>query len=588
MLLHDAIRAGNLPALRRALTSGAPVDARDALGRAAIHLAAEKGYADMLRALLAARARFDLTDKAGHTPLHAAIPHWNEAGALALIQAGADVRARDALGRTALHLAVNPVKPACIKALLHRQADPAAADLRSATPISMAAAHGQTIALRLLLNAGPCSAKAKDAALALAWAGRHQDCVILLLEAGATPAADSTGVPFPHQVARFGGTTILAALHARGFDLNAPDPQGDSPLLHASKSGNGDTVGFLLSLNAPASQKNREGASPLRLAVRGNDLRSVTTLLRAGADARELDAEGASLIHEWAATTSATVPNLALLKALLAAGAPLDAPTYRVRVPLSPELEGKGARPKLSGGVTPLRIAIDRSAFPVIAALLEAGADLPAAMPSADGAPSPLHIAVEAENEAWLQKFLETGANPRVRDAHGLTPLDHVIRKRLGRDTWDGIYSASLRDMTWHLCKHGADPLIRDAEGLPLFDIRKVIQAPYPWLEKTPFAHEFFNQPNSLRLLQALLQAGFSPKTRLYAETNAGLILSANPTKLPYEDINLEEFLEIVERDEAWWTRALALPYVAKHTELILRNPNLPENTRALLALSLA
>ncbi|EGB08269.1 hypothetical protein AURANDRAFT_64292 [Aureococcus anophagefferens] len=97
-------------ALDAALAAAGDLDARDASGATALHVASGRGVRGAVAALLDAGAAVAARDGAGRTPLHAACERWRD-GAAALLLADSAAAgladARDAAGRTPLRAAAD-------------------------------------------------------------------------------------------------------------------------------------------------------------------------------------------------------------------------------------------------------------------------------------------------------------------------------------------------------------------------------------------------------------------------------------------------------------------------------------------------
>ena len=70
--LHGAARAGDVEKLKKQISSGANVNARDEGNRTALHWAAHEGQLACLTVLLDAGADVHATNKNNNTPLHLA------------------------------------------------------------------------------------------------------------------------------------------------------------------------------------------------------------------------------------------------------------------------------------------------------------------------------------------------------------------------------------------------------------------------------------------------------------------------------------------------------------------------------------
>ena len=91
-------------------------------------------------------------------------------------------------------------------------------------------------------------------------------------------------LPFLHVAARKNETGLMVFLIAHGFDVNAADFDGDTPLHMASNYHAQDAVELLLSKGVEISPQNNCGDTPLHNAVMAHDIKIVRRLVRADAD----------------------------------------------------------------------------------------------------------------------------------------------------------------------------------------------------------------------------------------------------------------------------------------------------------------
>ncbi len=108
---EEAVRRGDVQAVREMLGAGSDVDSRDRHGQTALMLAAHHGYRELVGALVEAGADLNVTAKYNLTALMLAIVAGHAAVARVLVQAGTDpgVRGTGApgfAGKTAYDLAV--------------------------------------------------------------------------------------------------------------------------------------------------------------------------------------------------------------------------------------------------------------------------------------------------------------------------------------------------------------------------------------------------------------------------------------------------------------------------------------------------
>jgi truncated hemoglobin YjbI len=162
----------------------------------------------------------------------------------------------------------------------------------------------------------------------------------------------------------------------------------------------------------------------LRTATRN---RFLSTIERDRSSARLLGARGQTLLHEAA---MAGEPELAA--ALIRFGADPDARESEGHTPLYRSSTGAVARVLLNAGATvdvtsgptrgtPLHQAARRGYAPVVAALLDHGANIEAR--DAKGQ-TPLRRAVNCRQLPVVQLLIQRGANPRAEDNRRVTPLD--------------------------------------------------------------------------------------------------------------------------------------------------------------------
>ena len=103
----DAVRKGNIEAVKQHLAAGADVNAKGLGGLTDLHYAASGGQKEITELLFAEGADVNAKDESGKTPLHWAAWRGHKEVAELLIANDADVNARKNNGITPLDLAVD-------------------------------------------------------------------------------------------------------------------------------------------------------------------------------------------------------------------------------------------------------------------------------------------------------------------------------------------------------------------------------------------------------------------------------------------------------------------------------------------------
>jgi ankyrin repeat protein len=209
--------------------------------------------------------------------------------------------------------------------------------------------------------------------LQAAQAGKHQDAVQLLVNAGArvhplAPGYWPGGISL-YAAAEEGNLELLAALPRSKTVLNAPDPQS--------------------------------GLTPLMFAIRGNHPGAVAMLLHAGARADRMDGRG-----RLPAVEAAGRRDTALLASLLESGASAQRPDNSGNTPLMAA--------SLFGNLDSMTLVLEKGAWPD--------------QPDSAGATA-LFKAVMSGSTDKVRLLLDHGADVRHADLSGRTPL--MLAKQL-------------------------------------------------------------------------------------------------------------------------------------------------------------
>ena len=478
-LSKAVISNGQTAVVEFLLDQGAGTEGEDESGFALLHLAAFSGASDVVRLLL--ERGFD--PNAGHDegsgpPLFQAAMGGDPLVVQALLEYGADVRLRSrSWGWTPLHFAVSVMTTGYAKGtatevaqlLLDQGVDIHAQDNEGRTPLHLAVTYdaeddvfrelvamlgserppvGATDMVEFLLDQGAdieALSNDRETPLFAAAAGSSkQDVVRLLLSRGSDVGAyNSRGESACQAASRMGWlvdtdvmpelcgefgtwltndfwddatiTDIQRQLDA-GADVNAQDGKGETPLykLVAWNPYSDTAVEFLLDRGADPNIAERHfGWSPLHRAAEKGSLVSVAVLLGRGADLHARGGHGDTALHLASQFASGT-EGLETVRLLLDWGAELDA--------------------RDDFGETPLFGSVDSyvDGHPATTALLlERGADVMAR--DIEGSTT-LHRAASSSKAfpEVVELLLASGADARVENSKGLTPLDMAQRHGAG------------------------------------------------------------------------------------------------------------------------------------------------------------
>lgn len=404
--LGGAARYGNAQVVAALLEAGANPDATDGFGRTPLMLAARNSQPDtgseqVVQALLRAGADIDAHDRNGDTALmpDGVFSHWTRPTALALLSAGANVDARNYRGETPLLAALRVGETGLAQWLLEWRAD-----------INLACHRGWTALMYVVKRRGelaPWMAAGADVharndrgqtALFMAGTSRHALAVAALVKLGADVNAQDHDGRTPLMAAAHGGCleTARAMLDA-GADMHAKDQAGVTVLMHAVDHGRDDFVQLLLRRMARAAA-SRWVAHPLvedgRCAADDAGLQAV----RAALEARDF-LHNTALLHAVGVQAGAW-PVLALL---IDAGADINAQN--------------------TAGMTPLMLLVQSSSHLVARLLACGGIDVQAM--DAMGRTALMHAAIHGHHIA-LDWLLDRGADINARDKRGATALIHA------------------------------------------------------------------------------------------------------------------------------------------------------------------
>jgi len=318
--------------------------------------------------------------------------------------------------------------------------------------------------LGIALLASPAFAAGIDPRLVDAVMQRDAAAVQTLVDQGVdVKAADGDGTTALHWAAHNGDAETTAVLLKAGASVKAVTRIGSmSPLFMATRNGNAAVVGALLEAGANASEANENGTSVLMMASASGSAQAVSLLLDRGADVNAVDVTNGQTALMFAAARNSA----AVIKVLLARGANPHVTTKvvkmeRVRVDANgdpipaAELEklkakeaaAAAANPRpaarreervfgamVIGGMTALHFAAREGHAEAVRELVAGGADVN--LVNGGEKTSPIVEAIINGHIDIAKFLLDSGADPKVANVDGLTPLYATIDMKWRHNTW--------------------------------------------------------------------------------------------------------------------------------------------------------
>jgi len=420
--------------------AGANINATDSNGQTALHRACDYTRREQILCLLQLGADANGLNSYGQRPIDELIDNYNyrneDTPELidALLRGGADpgISPSPLVQRAPLHVTVDAGHVQSTKLLLKKGATVDVADRSSlqTTPLLMAAENGNRDIAALLIEHGANILKtdaAKRNALHAAARGGHADFCAFLLDKTDIDinARDKDGWTPLHYACAREKTAVVKMLIERGADLNAPDNEGVTPLHRAMIDRSDDVIdAYVAVLGAKANLDvlSQSGDTPLMHAVRSGFERSVEKLIAAGADVTAQGTDGRTALHVALAENQ---PAIALM--------------------LAEALQTRRIQPDTladKSGDTPLHYAARADASAVAEKLLECGAEIDRANAEGDTA---LHIAVRNHHFSMTTTLTERGAKSLIANKSGETPVDIVMQAEQGY-LFDMLLPSAVRE----------------------------------------------------------------------------------------------------------------------------------------------
>lgn len=417
---------------------------RDGFGRSALHYAASCGEVEILKYLLSTdKLKIDDRDKDGETPLFTALQMQKKPIARLLVSRGADVNAKDKKGWTPLHEAARGSSVSLVELLISHGALECF-NKAGMTPYMLAKEEenekiAQVIFDQLNKPRSDIQVRKFQSPLHLAVLSFNIVEVQKHLVPSLLEACDIEEKTPLHYAIFYGFEQAAKLLLEKGANLEARDKNQETSLWITLRQETPSLRKLLLRNRADTSAINLAGQTPLTFCIEEGNMAGALDLLEAGADVNLQSSHHKTSLHS---AVRKDYKHLASL--LLKHGAKVDETNIL--------------------GLTPLHMALQLEHNQLALMLMEQGANLEACDSHNS---TPLHYAA-ANGDSKILKSLISLLNVKndslnPLNFHENTPL-HIYCMN-----WEGGDISGLK----MLCDCGADPKIKNRSGLTPLDIAR-------------------------------------------------------------------------------------------------------------------
>ncbi|XP_074569052.1 E3 ubiquitin-protein ligase KEG [Curcuma longa] len=326
-ILHQLISEGNFcgvsDLLAKAVSNrknsiGSLLEAQNAEGHTALHLACRRGSVELVKTILSFKeADVDILDRDGDPPIVFAVVAGSPECVGALISRSANVssRLRDGLGPSLTHICALHGQPECMKELLLAGADPNAVDDEGESVLHIAISKRYSDCAIVILENGGCRSMRilnaqRKTPLHLCIETWNVEVVKKWVELASQedideaidiPSLNGTALCMASSLKKtreIEGRELVRVLLAAGADPTAQDEQHCRTALHtAAMINDADLVKIILEAGVDVNIRNAQNTIPLHVALNRGSNSCVGLLLSAGANCNLQDDDGDNAFH---------------------------------------------------------------------------------------------------------------------------------------------------------------------------------------------------------------------------------------------------------------------------------------------------